>query len=609
MPVNGNVRLSKGALQQERANTPPDSDRSTPDNEKPQNGTNQAEEILPPFPVLLRWLEFYHTQTGNWPHPEALEETVPFNPAEKPLLTLLPTPAYFNAGVGGHDQKQTVSRKGRSKGASGNFIEKETIKPVSNKGEEILFKLAAAYNLKTSVYYHTALDLIQTQTALYAQSLLVSEETTLTLASFLAWCRLPASRNGIKGQSTGMEMYLSLDRWSRLLKMRKATLGRCLKELAGLNLVEIVDADNHVSDFSNTARKGNRVYRLMVALQQPLPVFDPLQDSTGITSLNGQEPSDVNGEPLVNRFRVLETGSELELQAEPVDMSHANNKNYKEFNAKKHEHEVLVETGTGDLVSEKFRFLLEVASFPGYASPEGRITLAEKEAHKFAVESRLDLFSIKKIYQHVLATWSAGKCTKNPLGLFHYSLTRHLKQPLTGVTSLPGNSLPAQVVDAAGTGSLQKKTSSSRSQASLHKYKKVNTFSSVNRDQQNHFTNTSEQEDQFEEMVESAPSYSQAETITDLNRTQINTGLQKQVIEALHNRFRQSALADTLRQFEWVYSISENKVRLELQNSGSNFLAVSNLGQGELSLIKIALSQGLRALTGKSLEIEVSFAG
>lgn len=575
---------------------------------------------MPPFPVLLRWLEFYHTRTGHWPQPETLEEVAPGSPAEKPLLTLLPTLAFSNPSSAGlsdsRDQNQTGPRKPRIKAEAGAGneiagIEKETAKIVNKKEEEPLFKLAAAYNLKTSVYYHIAFDLIQRQAALSATGLLAqnlyNEETTLTLASFLAWCCLPAPENPAKPENdpVKMEMYLSLDRWSRLLKMRKATLGRCLKELSGAGLLEIVEANNPESDFSNIIKRGNRVYRLAVALPQPLPLFGLFQNSTEDTSLYEQEPSEKNGEPSLKQFRALETVGELEPQPEPTTMNHANNLKSKKIKTKKHEHEILAEGGTTDFTGEKLRFLLETASFPGYASPEGLITLAEKEAQKFATDPRLDLANLKRIYSQVLTTWSAGKCTRNPLGLFHYSLTHHLKQAAAATPARPTNQLPVPPsVDPAGTSSLKKNKDSSRPQTTLHKYKRVGSYGNVNSDPPQ-ASPYSEQAHRSEEIRNPAFIDSKTEPITGLDFEEIKAGLQKHVTEALNNRFRQPGLASSLGQLDWVLSIVENKVRLELQNAGSHFLAASRLGQAELSLIKIALSQGLRTLTGKSLEIEV----
>src|SRR4051794_40689277 len=71
-----------------------------PKDAKPSSGAEQAIS-LPPFPVLLQWLEYYHTRTGVWPEPESVK-TPSSNqpkaeflssvtvPTEKPLLTLLP---------------------------------------------------------------------------------------------------------------------------------------------------------------------------------------------------------------------------------------------------------------------------------------------------------------------------------------------------------------------------------------------------------------------------------------------------------------------------------------------------------------------------------------
>ncbi len=361
-----------------------------------KNLTGEAQNAsLPPFPVLLQWLEYYHAQTGSWPEPGAYNNplTLHLNSnldstlhVEKPFLMLLPD---------------------------------KTKKETKNRSEEIIFTNATTYDFRASLYYRVALDLVEENHVLTTKP--VSEEIVLTLTSLLAWCCYPYFTDEYTDKGFGMGMYLPLKKWSKELRMRKATLSNCLKELEDAGLIEIC-----VPNISAT-KAFKRFYRLAIPLHQVLPIFDPsetigtntaetVQDES-LQSYNDPEP-DINQPEPAMEFPSAGT--------EPMIMSSQIN-NYKDIKSKaiRHDHGASVETGT---VEEKLDFLSHKACFPGYSSPDGLTALDSREALKFASNSALDLFTLRKIYHQVLSAWSTGKCTRNPIGFFHYALTRHLKQ-------------------------------------------------------------------------------------------------------------------------------------------------------------------------------------
>lgn len=523
--------------------------QATSPSEKPATGVDQT-PALPPFPVLLQWLEFYHTHTGQWPEPESSADTAPTPAvAAKSFLTLLP-----DAG--------------------------RNLKAISNnrpkKAAEINFALATGYNLHGSVYYHAALEVLQKYATLKPQT----EELVLTFASFLAWCHYPPFVAKFQAEKAGPAMYLSQEQWSKVLKIRKSTLNQCLRELEEMGLVETGGSGAGAGD--KTDGRSNRVYRLAVPLAERLPDFEPFQN-------DARTPKE-KPEPEVMEFPELGTEDKPELAV----MTHARNfKDLKNKKTKKHEHGISLAPGTDP---ERFEFLVGVASFPGYTSPEGLVTLDARQAQRFATDPALDLSAIKKIYHRVLAAWSLGRCTKNPIGFFHYSLTQHLKQATEKPSSIgPTGTRP-------GTASLKNNGSRFHKQT-LHK----NNRGGFNPLPLPYFPDVeaSATAGEVEEAAFLDRGGEYPEVSPQFDEGSVSRKLQEYVLEALPNRFKQPDLAHTLSRLNWNISFAGKKIRLTFENPDSNSCLLAGLGQSEFSLLNIVVSQGLRSLMGRSFGIEI----
>ena len=520
--------------------------------DKDVTGTEQS-VLLPPFPLLLEWLKYYHAQTGSWPEPEANNNllTVHHNSnlastlhAEKPFLTLLP-----------HKTK--------------------------NRSAAIIFANASTYDFKVSLYYRVALDLVEENHISTTGP--VREEIVLTLASLLAWCCYPSFTAEYKDKGFGMGMYLPLGQWSKELRMRKATLGNCLKELEEAGLIEICVPT------TNATKAVKRFYRLAVPIHQLLPIFDP-NETTGATiaeTTQGESLQSYNDpEPLISQPE-----PDMEFPSagtEPMIMPSQIN-NYKHIKSKtiEHEHGALADTGTTE---EKLEFLSQVACFPGYTSPDGLIALDSREALKFASNSALDLFTLRKIYHQVLSAWSIGKCTRNPIGFFHYALTRQLKQKPSSFSNRIEISERMRFKAEPYTGTYKEVGS---------RFRPVST--PINTSNLTYQISAEELAGSQEEQSLQNNSDNAKQLLT-LNLEKIQQVLQERVVEALKDRFKQPELAETLTRFKWEICLSGSKLRLQLEGQMADYLA---LGQGELALLKIVVSQVLKRLYDGFFDVEI----
>ncbi|MBN9393300.1 MAG: hypothetical protein J0I20_35035 [Chloroflexi bacterium] len=544
---------------------------------------------LPPFKVLLQWLHFYHARTGSWPEPEELATFLV--PATANRSANIPN---YSVATNTHPDNKAITTE-----LSSQTMEKRLLKfvPVKSTREKEAVNLKAAldratsFELKSSPYYRAALDLIEKHAAFNT----LSDTAVLTLGSLLAWCNYPKFIANFEEKGFGPSMYLPLEQWSKTLKMRKATLSACIKELEKTGLLL-----THAQTSAGTAK---RCYRLAVPLGQTLPTFDPCE-AIGERE-PAAEPESINTQPLGTQMN-----SEPEVMTHEQNYNLIQNKNNKpmsnqDLNKKNHGHEGPVEPGT---VEEKLTFLVEVASFPGYTSPEGLVTLDKREALKFATASQLDLNSLKRIYHHTLKAWTNGKCTKNPIGFFHRSLSAHLNQQGTANLTTPFQpalpdleNLPSFKVPGTGIS----KFSGSR----FPKQAVRRNGSPIYSDDKSVATAQSDLAGTEDYPGQQATS-NQVSFVDFFNRDQTVFTLQTQVLAALENRFKQPELAKILAQLKWRMSLAEGKVRVGLENTGAMNGPAPVFGQSELSLLKIALSQSIRSLTGvgtieESFEIEI----
>lgn len=562
----------------------------------------KADSELPPFNVLLKWLSYYHTQTGTWPEPAA--EPVAAAAAAAAAATNNPKsnePTYEDKP----HHLTILPGKSTTKNANNVVTTKQTLVPDSSVSNN--------YDFRSSIYYSTALALVETyehgRGHDHAAAGRLSEASILTLASVLAWCHYPPFLTRYKERGAGPGMYLPLDQWSKSLRMRKATLGTSLKELEAAGLIKT--SQSAVDETTN--KKVTRYYRLAVTLRQPLPLFDaaepsgPAREFAASVESCQNDPGCINTkaepqseEPEPESIKAPELGTEESTSSQPMNHD-INYKNKKLNKPKNHDHEPDPSASSGTS-EEKYEFLAQKACFPGYTSPEGLSALDSREALKFASNPALDLYTIQKVYHQVLSAWSTGKCTKNPIGFFHYTLTRHLTHKSATPSML--NNIAAAFESTwepkSGTG----KKSGSRNQLTIP-YSSIETSyverNGPGQDPNYDLVSTSDFSDTTIEDNEDAGQDCQVDI------TKIQKPLKERVVEALQDRFRQPALAAKLALFGWAVSLlgTNTNIELRLESQGSNFSGITTLSQSELSLLKIAASQALKGLTGRIYEIEV----
>lgn len=535
------------------------------DNPLAANNPGQATD-LPPFNVLIKWLSYYHTQTGSWPDPEeqggfVARASEPQIGSHKPSLKILPI-------------------KIKTSGAA-----------TSNSKTEIA---STNYDFRHSIYYQAAQELIENHVSADQP---LNETSIQVLASFLAWCHHPAFQSELaEGGGGDLGMYLSLEQWSKGLKIRKGTLGCCLKELEALNLIKICLPLSQ----GKRVKTVKRYYSLTVMLQKQLPVFNPTE--SGITSTEQHKVVGLQQTGLIQVSpEPLDKRPEPGFNSSPY-MNHDIN-NYKNIKlTNNHEHDdTSTVTGT---VEEKLEFLSQKACFPGYTSPDGLTALDNREALKFASNPNLDLFSLREIYQQVLTAWAAGKCSKNPIGFFHYALTRRLNQKLSRPQTQAANPKGFNSGAERSTGTTEKIGSRFRPDA--------NFAQRVNRSSAYHDADAFGTNEPYGVMymqkdkdVVLEPLSNQAEEKPQLDIINLDSTLKAQVVDALQDRFRQPDLAEKLLNLGWIISLTGEKLLLQLQNPGSSFPLGTSLSQSEQSLIKIAVSQLLKRLQFNILEIEI----
>ncbi len=534
-----------------------------------EDNNEKPEPALPPFDVLLQWLSYYHTRTGVWPSPEENKDKRPpvinYNPRrteDKPLLKVL------------------------------------TNKP-NKPGKAAAIPDFTYFDYKSSIYYQVALEQIEKHVPA-PEGKLLDETRVLTLASVLAWCHQPVFLAGYKDKGYGLGMYLPLDRWSKELKMRKATLGACLKDLEAAGMIKICTPD---------FEKGNsvkRFYRVTASLQNVLPTFEPGQTVNALACAGRTEEYKTGSRESLNKSRepVIESvpASGNDFEQSPMNMDsqfHVNNNKNIKPKTIKHEHVSSLTPGT---IDENFEFLSQKATFPGYSSPDGLVALDSREAFKFASNPALDLFTIKRIYHQVLWSWSAGKCTKNPIGFFHHSLTQYLKKGSPNPPELlkrPVYSIPADPSPIGTTG----KTGS--------RFRPSNSTSNKNRvgdppvDRAASFD--CEELPAAGENLNLVKHFDQEEQSAPLNIIKIQQTLKERVIEALQDRFRQPELASKMACLTWVVCQDNQNVQLRLESQERDFPGASTFSQSDFSLVKIASSQILKSLDNKAKNFELWF--
>lgn len=645
-----------------------------------------AAAALPPFEILLQWLAYYHAQSGIWPAPPGPNE-IPISQKNLTVNTEVASPPI---------KLEDVSRE-RNLAAA----EQRDASFNSGSGSGSGSHSRSSYNYRGSIYYTVASEISHTSTSTTQGP--ISPGALLVLASILAWSQHPFFKD--KCLTSRPWMSLPLSRWSRELKMRKASLALYLEELqkAGLvsygtlndNILEKSEAqllyeERHklalltASNRSNSYSKGGttrlapgyvRIYRLAKPLPRALPTFD---SQTAFFSVYNPDPNP-NPNPDLDPIRGLSlggpkigtarhqdrtnlqeaAGADRQMFSEPhkklteavpgrpeplslassssgvvpCTWSYLNH----DFKTYKNHDLSMVQSGPGEACSVNqalalpqeplnmatpvaneqdtpangfensqpgfsealFQFLTTEAGFPGYARSDGRRTLDEREARKFAFSQTLTLERTKQIYNQVLSLWKAGKCNKNPIGFFHNRLNKDLHT--SGSATGPGSpkipilpvSDPSPVAPQGAAADILRSEvllanpgplSESSLDLDLSRLSPIEPVS----------TNTNQ---------------SDFTSDTDLLLIQEALGaLKKNVVEALSARYRRPDLSIIGEDREWKVlrqAGAEEELQIMLEESASRFYYPSYLTASDRSLFKLAISQGLTSILGKKVNIQL----
>lgn len=595
---------------------------------------------LPPFEILLEWLDHYHTHSGSWPTPPLSGKTQACSVNRKLRV------------VSGAKPPQEVSR------------ESAHIYPSTSPSSNRL------YDYRSSVYYRAATDIAASNNA-YSS---ISPGALLVLSSVLAWSHHSFFKD--KCLATNFWMSLPLSRWSRELKMRKASLSAHLHELqeAGLisygtikdnilqeqefqlltdkreEFLHITSLNTGFSSYNKPPRflPGSiRIYRLSVTLPKPLPAFE-LADQAAANPFNIIHPGDTQTaavtytgadyqEPQAETAGCPEPGKNLSGAVpgnqEPVNgaliteqapctcnyLIHdiKTNKNHDMSGLKitKSNVQSLQENPDPDaanlqinselttqsdsasisgnvFLDEIFTYLTVEALFPGFSRMDGRQTLDEREALKFASCPGFTLQKVRQIYSQVLSLWKAGKCNKNPIGFLHNRLTQHL----SGINSLSGTGSP----DTADSITRTKKafqtlsfpSKENQPQSRFHSSSPVNLLSD------------DPSESASGENVEDVSQEHFSANIDPLLVEKILPTLKQSVVNSLSERYRRAELGQLVEIRDWKISGCGEELQIYLAEPSGNFYPYY-FGEGDKALLKLVISQDLTPLIGKRVSIQL----
>lgn len=617
---------------------------------------------LPPFEILLEWLNHYHTLTGNWPTPSSGESTLGAvdNVKVNPPTEVLRFP------------DQTVQEVSRE----------SSFARSSSAGWP-----GSSYDYRGSIYYEVARQVAASFNTLSSSvsSSPLSPGALLVLASIIAWSQHPFFKEKCLTATAGNWMSLPLSRWSRELKMRKASLSAHLLELQVAGFIScgtikdnilaneelqllleqreafLLLTSDHLEISSEIERKkitnprnslgSTRIYRLRIAPSTPLPTFErsnqlPVNNpdvngasssqpstNSGVGLFTPEPVKNIKAEPAINLTEAVPTKPEP-LKAEiasgmaPCTCSYFIHDKNTDNHVINHgtsqakisnlslsdiQREPLIfdqpvspgsatqSNGASDFEIENshqdeiFTFLTVEAHFPGFSRSDGRQTLDEREARKFAFSPYLSLQKVKLIHSQVLSLWKAGKCTRNPIGFFHNRLSQRLSnlEALGGtgsrnrtltVPEIPSTqALPVLpgVVSPAGSSPYQGTTS------------QANSVVEIIQEGEENETGPNEIESQSRN------------NITPDLLEDILPSLKQSVIGSLAGRYRHEELARFADTRDWKIASSGDEVQILLADEPTGRINPFYFGEADKALLQLVISQDLAYLVGQRVNIQL----
>lgn len=412
----------------EHATIPP-TDTAPPDGQP--HRVIPADLVLPPPALLWEWLSYIYRTTGEW-----------WRPPFKAAALSRPEPAFDSPRPAEPLNLQDFQGHPRS-----------THQPTSTRLKTPKTPAAASASARTgfdyraSRYYEEAGRLTGAINGLEKPA-----ECHLVLSFIIAWSRFPLFENL---PATGANwMALAFSRCAGELKMRASTFKECLAELEKAGLVRLAGLAEGLLSQATLAelqarraaltgeaarywnahffQKHTTLYLLAVPTDAALPVFNPFGESlagAGKPSKPAEpawETTETPGKPFPLQLCNNESKNENDefeknklnevTEPEPVNPATRLNQPAK------------LELGIRKLNIQSqsiYQFIIEEARFAGYCRAEdGRETLDEWEALKFAASGRYSLEQLKTRYAQVKEVWESRSGCHNPLALLHWTLTQ-----------------------------------------------------------------------------------------------------------------------------------------------------------------------------------------
>ncbi len=210
---------------------------------------------LPPFPVLLQWLHFYHNQTGEWEEPPLSADQASLELERQPEIKN-EFPPFLNLFSKNNNpvksEKEGEGEAKEEKTAIENPVVSE-LKIVNRKkaraGSRLAIQLTTGgstgkFDYFRSAYYEVARMAIE-RYSVRELAPATARGCGLVLALLLAWCHHPLYR-GRQGRTghTGRWMTLPLNRCAVETGMRVATFQLYLTELQACGLIRLTRLDD-----------------------------------------------------------------------------------------------------------------------------------------------------------------------------------------------------------------------------------------------------------------------------------------------------------------------------------------------------------------------------
>lgn len=406
---------------------------------------------LPPPALLWEWLSYIYQTTGEWWRPPTLPDSTK-TPVEPRIAPVVSVKGFQNR-----------SRLAQLAVPLSKPTREAAVKPVSDR---------TGFDYQASAYYAAAGRLLEDFSGVH-NSVESLAERRLVLSFIIAWSRFSLFRDlPLDGKEW---MAFSFSRAASELKMRASRFKTCLDDLEAAGLLRPVIFSEGLLDFSTLAelqrrraglsgeaatlfnahflQKNTRLYLLPVALKTALPDFIPSWERLIGLGKSSEELSTA-GAGLVSvagSFQKAACNYESKNENENFSILDEANKTFPgeagaiKSNFSSPENLNLVLQSLSSQQQSTYQFISDEARFEGYCrQSDGRETLDDSEALKFAAAGRLSLEQVITRYAQVKEVWESHVGCHNPLALFHWTLTNDI-DPRRGKskTSQPPTYKPA----------------------------------------------------------------------------------------------------------------------------------------------------------------------